>query len=97
MWETVLVPQTWVSGGPLGVEVPRPLVGPIDFTDDRAFLLLCLVILALVGVVVLLVKRGTTGRYLDALRGSELAAALRAPVRARRSESARKRPASRGR
>jgi len=75
MWENVLVPQTWVSGGPLGVEVPRPLVGPIDFTDDRAFLLLCLVILAVVGVVVLLVKRGTTGRYLDALRGSELAAA----------------------
>ena len=75
MWENVLVPQTWISGGPLGVEVPRPLVGPIDFTDDRAFLLLCLVILALVGLVVLLVKRGTTGRYLDALRGSELAAA----------------------
>ena len=75
MWENVLVPQTWVSSGPLGVDVPRPLVGPIDFTDDRAFLLLCLVILALVGLLVLLVKRGTTGRYLDALRGSELAAA----------------------
>ncbi|MCB9372185.1 MAG: ABC transporter permease [Microthrixaceae bacterium] len=75
MWENVLVPQTWVSSGPLGVDVPRPLVGPVDFTDDRAFLLLCLVVLALVGLLVLLVKRGTTGRYLDALRGSELAAA----------------------
>jgi branched-subunit amino acid ABC-type transport system permease component len=74
MWENVLVPQDWISGGQLGVKVPRPLMGPIDFSDDRAFLLLCMVLLALVSGVVILVRRGTTGRYLDALRGSELAA-----------------------
>lgn len=74
MWENVLVPQEWVSGGQLGVRVPRPLVGSIDFSDDRAFLLLCMALLALVSGVVILVRRGTTGRYLDALRGSELAA-----------------------
>ena len=74
MWENVLVPQDWVSGGQLGVEVPRPLVGPIDFADDRAFLLLCMALLAVVSMVVILVRRGTTGRNLDALRGSELAA-----------------------
>ncbi len=74
MWENVLVPQEWVSGGQLGVKVPRPLMGAIDFADDRAFLLLCMALLALVGGVVILVRRGTTGRYLDALRGSELAA-----------------------
>jgi ABC-type branched-subunit amino acid transport system permease subunit len=75
MFDSVLVPLDWVSGGgQLPLRVPRPLLGPIDFASDKAFLLLCVVVFAVVGTLVLLVRRGTTGRYLDALRGSEVAA-----------------------
>lgn len=70
VFELLLVPLGWVSGGSHPVRVPRP----IGFVDDRAFLVLCIVILAVVSVFVILIRRGTTGRYLDALRGSETAA-----------------------
>jgi branched-subunit amino acid ABC-type transport system permease component len=76
-FDSVMVKFTWVSGGngitPL--ETPRPLIGPIDFENEKAFLVLCLVILAIAGTLVVWVRGGTTGRFLDALRGSETAAA----------------------
>jgi branched-chain amino acid transport system permease protein len=66
---------SWSGNGATGVVVPRPQLGPIDFADDRTFLVLALVVLTLGIAVVNLVQRGTTGRYLKAMRGSELAAA----------------------
>jgi len=75
MFETVLRPLNWVSGGQRPPRVPRPTIGSIDFSDDKNFFLLCLVLLALVALFVLVLKRGSTGRFLDALRGSETAAA----------------------
>lgn len=74
MFESVLRPLEWVSGGSRPPKVPRPLLGPLDLADDKAFLLVTMALLAIVGVLVLLVKIGTTGRFLDALRGSEVAA-----------------------
>jgi len=74
MFENVVFPLDWVSGGDAGVDVPRPEVGPVDFGDDRAFFLLAFGIFGVVGAVVVLVRKGTTGRYLAALRGSEVAA-----------------------
>lgn len=74
MFETIIRPIRAVSGGPVPVPVPRPLLGPFDFSDDRAFLLLAGAVLTLVGVAVVQLRRGTTGRYLDAVRGSEAAA-----------------------
>jgi len=71
MFDSILVPLDWVSGGTLPLDVPRP--GFIE--DDHAFFLFSVVVLAVVGVIVILVRRGTTGQYLDALRGSETAAA----------------------
>lgn len=70
MFESLLVPLGWVSGGIQPVRVPRP----IGFVDDRSFLILCVVFLAIASVFVILIRRGTTGRYLHALRGSETAA-----------------------
>ncbi len=70
VFETVIVPLGWVSGGAHPVRVPRPQ----GFADDRAFLVLCVVVLVVVSFFVILIRRGTTGRYLDALRGSETAA-----------------------
>jgi branched-chain amino acid transport system permease protein len=70
MFESVFVPLDWVSGGVLPTKVPRPSL----FVGDRAFLFLALGVLAVVAIGVILVRNGTTGRYLDALRGSETAA-----------------------
>src|SRR4029079_2886696 len=55
--------------------VPRPQIGSIDFASEKSFLVLCLVVLLLVGAALTLVRNGTTGRVLAALRGSEVASA----------------------
>jgi branched-subunit amino acid ABC-type transport system permease component len=70
-----LFQYSWTGGGLTGVTVPRPTVGPVDFGADRSFLLLAMGILAVSMGLVLLVQRGTTGRYLAAMRGSPVGAA----------------------
>src|SRR5213078_164360 len=45
-FESVIVKFDWASGGLLPVDVPRPIVGPVDFTNDRPFFFLCIVLLA---------------------------------------------------
>jgi branched-subunit amino acid ABC-type transport system permease component len=76
-FDSVLVKFSWVNGQSLQEPfVPRPLIGPIDFGDsDRAYLALCIVFFAVVATIVVLLREGTTGQRLRALRGSELAAA----------------------
>ena len=85
MVENVVFPLSWVSGGDAGVEVPRPQIGPLDFADDRAFFLLAFAVFAIIGTGVVLIRKGTTGRYLAALRGSEIASSSIGinPVRAK--------------
>lgn len=73
-FESVLVPLDWVGGGTTLLRVPRPQIGSIDFADGEPFFLLCCVVLAIVTAVVVLARLGTTGRFLDAIRGSEQAA-----------------------
>jgi branched-chain amino acid transport system permease protein len=77
-FDAVMVKLSWVGGGGSsllqGTRVPRPVLGPWDFGDDRAFLVLAVVVLAVVSVAVLLIREGTVGRTLRALRGSEVAA-----------------------
>jgi branched-subunit amino acid ABC-type transport system permease component len=73
MFQALIFPQDWAAGD--FPDVPRPILGPFDFSDTRAYFFLVSIILVVVAFGVLLVKRGTTGRYLDALRGSEVAAA----------------------
>lgn len=70
-----LFQYTWSGGGLNGVTVPRPLLGSINFSSDRSFLLLALVVLVICIGIVALVQRGTTGRFLSAVRGSETGAA----------------------
>lgn len=74
MFENVLVPVGWIGGGVSPVRVPRPVIGPFDLSNNKSFFVFCLIVLALVSVLVIFVRRGTTGHYLDALRGSEIAA-----------------------
>ncbi|MFN8037498.1 MAG: ABC transporter permease [Acidimicrobiia bacterium] len=73
MFENVIVPLKWVGGNVPPLQVDRPSIGPLDLSGDRAFLLFCMVVFAVVAVFVILVRRGTTGSYLAALRGSEVA------------------------
>ena len=76
-FDSVLVKFSWVNGQSLQEPfVPRPVIGPVDFAEsDRAFLALCLVFFAVVAALIVLLREGTTGQRLRALRGSELAAA----------------------
>ncbi|MEJ5254139.1 MAG: ABC transporter permease [Acidimicrobiales bacterium] len=74
MFEYVVRPLDLVSGGFHPPRVPRPQIGSIDFTDDRVFFVLTLVLATTVSLLVWAWKRGATGRTLDAVRGSEIAA-----------------------
>jgi branched-chain amino acid transport system permease protein len=60
-----------VFGGSLGVDVPRP--GGLG--SDQEFFLFVFAIFGLVAMLVILVRNGSTGRFLAAMRGSETAAA----------------------
>ena len=77
-FDSVMVKFSWVGGGQdallQGTRVPRPTIGPFNMNDDRAFLVLSIVILAIVALVVVRIRSGTVGQTLRALRGSELAA-----------------------
>ncbi len=77
-FDSVMVKFSWVGGGETaqlqGTRVPRPLVGPWDLADDRAFLVFAVLIFTIVGVAVIQIREGTVGRTLRALRGSEVAA-----------------------
>jgi branched-subunit amino acid ABC-type transport system permease component len=74
MFETIIRPLDWVSGGNVPVDVPRPLLAGINFNDDVNFLFLAVVIAGLASLAVWAIRRGTTGRFLDAVRGSETGA-----------------------
>ena len=75
-FDSVMVKLSWVGGSSLlqGTRVPRPVIGPWDFADDRAFLVLGVIVLILTSVGVILIRHGTVGQTLQAVRGSELAA-----------------------
>jgi len=74
-FQAVVVPLEAVSGGARTIAVPRPLIGPFDLSGDRAFIVLAAVVLALCSLAVIAIRQGTTGRFLDAIRGSATAAA----------------------
>ncbi len=74
-FENVFLKFGWVTGGIFPEASPRPVMGGIDFTNNKSFFVLCVVVFAIVAAIVVLVRGGTTGRFLDAVRGSEVAAA----------------------
>jgi ABC-type branched-subunit amino acid transport system permease subunit len=71
MFDSIFVPLDWVGGGLLPLKVHRPGF----LTGDHVFFVFSVAVLAAIGVVVILVRRGVTGKFLDALRGSETASA----------------------
>jgi branched-chain amino acid transport system permease protein len=77
-FDAVIVRQSWVGGGETsllsGTQVPRPTLGPIDFANDKSFLVLAAVVFTIAALAVIQIRGGTVGRTLRALRGSEVAA-----------------------
>ena len=72
--DNVVFVQGWALGDVRGLDVPRPVLGPVDFASDRAFFLLTVVLLALTVAFMQAVRRGATGQILASLRGSEVGA-----------------------
>jgi ABC-type branched-subunit amino acid transport system permease subunit len=71
MVENVVFNRSEISNGNVGVHVPRP-----EFAQsDRSFFLFVFAVFALVAFAVILIRKGTTGRFFMAIRGSEAAAA----------------------
>jgi branched-chain amino acid transport system permease protein len=66
-----------ISGGTQGLNLKAKWLGTSEFFNfnGHALFILCIVVLALAVGVVLLVRKGTVGRNLAAMRGSEMAAA----------------------
>ena len=73
--DNVAFQYSWSGNGQSGISVPRPVLGPINFQGGRAFFCLTVVALGICIGIVAAIRRGTTGRQLEALRGSELGAA----------------------
>jgi branched-subunit amino acid ABC-type transport system permease component len=88
-FDSVMVKLSWIGGGDTalleGTRVPRPTIGPWDFANDLSFLGLALAVFVLASIAVIRIREGTVGRTLQALRGSEVAAASIgiSPARAR--------------
>jgi branched-chain amino acid transport system permease protein len=76
--QNALYGRDWVGGFAGQVDIPRPEAFGVDFADDKPFFILCAVILTALSYAVIFVRRGTTGRFLFAMRGSETAAAASA-------------------
>ena len=71
-----------LDGGSSGITVERPHLLGFDLNSgatshglsgDKAFFVFTFIVFALVALVVILLRKGTTGRFLAALRGSETA------------------------
>lgn len=77
LFDSAVFSQTAVSGGTGGLTLRARWLGPIDFFDPSGhqYFVLALLVLAVCAVGVVLVQRGTVGRYLAAMRGSEAGAA----------------------
>ena len=69
--------ETYITGGPQGVSIQSKWLGTSEFfnVNGHAMFLLALGTLVVAVVIVLLVRKGTVGRNLAAMRGSETATA----------------------
>jgi branched-chain amino acid transport system permease protein len=75
-YHSVIVKFSWAGGtqdGRASQAIPRPALGPWDFDDNRAFMVLAALVLGVTLAAIILFGRSDTGRTLRALRGSELA------------------------
>jgi len=72
--DNLLFVFSWAGNGAGGVAVPRPTIGPVNFAAAGSFFWLALALLAICSGLLLLIRGGTTGQELAAVRGSEIGA-----------------------
>ncbi|HUO49878.1 MAG TPA: ABC transporter permease [Acidimicrobiales bacterium] len=72
--DNILFAYSWAGNGASGVSVPRPTIGSLNFAVAGPFFWLVLAVLAMCAGALVLVRGGTTGQALAAVRGSEIAA-----------------------
>jgi branched-subunit amino acid ABC-type transport system permease component len=77
LFDATVFNSTSITGGPEGVSIQAKWLGTHAFFnfDGHAMFLLSLAVLIVAVIVVLLVRKGTVGRNLAAMRGSETATA----------------------
>jgi branched-chain amino acid transport system permease protein len=75
-FDSSVFPVQGITGGQSGVNLQQSWVAPFQFlaTNGHQFFVLAFVVLTLAVFAVLLLRQGTLGRYLGAMRGSETAA-----------------------
>ena len=75
--DAIAFPTAWIGGPPTGLTVPRPMLGSISFATDstKAFFVLVVAIVIVVGFLVRRLLVGSTGRVLQASKLSPVATA----------------------
>jgi branched-chain amino acid transport system permease protein len=73
-FDSSIFPVHAVSGGQGGINLQESWVAPLNLFDPSGhqFFVLAMLVLSLAVLAVLLVRKGTTGRFLAAMRGSEV-------------------------
>lgn len=73
-FDSSIFPVHAVSGGQGGINLQESWVSPLNLFDPSGhqFFVLAMIVLSLAVLAVLLVRKGTTGRFLAAMRGSEV-------------------------
>ncbi|MGH8979690.1 MAG: ABC transporter permease subunit, partial [Acidimicrobiales bacterium] len=76
LFDAAIFPAHAVSGGTGGVTIERSWLGlDLQAPNGHSYFVLALVVLALCAIAVSLIRRGTIGLFLAAMRGSEVGAA----------------------
>ncbi|WP_030763570.1 ABC transporter permease subunit [Streptomyces sp. NRRL F-2664] len=73
--DQVLFQLRWLRNGDTGWSVPRPVVGPLDLSDDRALGVALVVLVALVAAALTALRDSPSGRAMLAVRSAPAAAA----------------------
>ncbi|MEW2586295.1 ABC transporter permease subunit [Streptomyces virginiae] len=72
--DQVLFQLRWLRNGDTGWSVPRPVVGPVDLSDDRALGVALVVLVALVAAGLTALRGSPSGRAMLAVRSAPAAA-----------------------
>ncbi|WP_405815862.1 MULTISPECIES: ABC transporter permease subunit [unclassified Streptomyces] len=72
--DQVLFQLRWLRNGDAGWPVPRPVIGPVDLSDDRALGVALVVLVALVAAALTALRNSPSGRAMLAVRSAPAAA-----------------------
>uniref|UniRef100_A0AAU2JZ14 ATP-binding cassette domain-containing protein n=1 Tax=Streptomyces sp. NBC_00049 TaxID=2903617 RepID=A0AAU2JZ14_9ACTN len=72
--DQVLFQMRWLRNGDAGWSIPRPVIGPVDLSDDRALGVALVVLVALVAAGLSALRNSPSGRAMLAVRSAPAAA-----------------------